>query len=159
MLCPVTGPKAVRVKGQGAANECEENMVIFHKNRQMRTQPEAKKKTAEKNRQSGKQKNYIFFCCPARFSSIFIYIYTHFFAALCSWSVIQRRYWGALRGAWLAMFMRRLLAFRHAKCVAPNPFYVAAKDTTRSAIWAVKCQQMRAAGGIVLLLLLAEIEG
>jgi len=35
-------------------------------------------------------------------------------------------------GAWHAMlFMRRLLAFRHAKCVAPNPFYVAAKDTTR----------------------------
>jgi len=29
------------------------------------------------------------------------------------------------------MFMRRLLAFRHAKCVAPNPFYVAAKDIRR----------------------------
>lgn len=33
------------------------------------------------------------------------------------------------KGGWssvgVAMFMRRLLAFRHSKCVAPNPFYVA----------------------------------
>jgi len=30
--------------GRTTANECEENMVIFHKNRQMRTQPEAKQR-------------------------------------------------------------------------------------------------------------------
>lgn len=34
-----------RVPGaKRVANECEENMVIFHKNRQMRTQPEARQK-------------------------------------------------------------------------------------------------------------------
>lgn len=36
--------------GGAAANECEENMVIFHKNRQMRTQPEATKKARERER-------------------------------------------------------------------------------------------------------------
>lgn len=45
--------------GVGAANECEENMVIFHKNRQMRTQPEAKKKTAEKTGKAANNKKNI----------------------------------------------------------------------------------------------------
>jgi len=73
------------------ANECEENMVIFHKNRQMRTQPEGEKKN---HRKTGKAANKIkkfilyiyffifFFCCPARL----------FFSCCCSWNVIQRHY-------------------------------------------------------------------
>lgn len=37
----------------------------------------------------------------------------------------------------VAMFMRRLLAFRHSKCVAPNPFYVAQGRAKRdkAAMW------------------------
>lgn len=47
----------------------------------MRTQPEAKKKTAEKNRQSGKQKNYIFFAV-LRVFLLYLYIYIHIFLQL-----------------------------------------------------------------------------
>jgi len=42
--------------GGGGGNECEENMVIFHKNRQMRTQPEGEKEKPQENRQKRQTK-------------------------------------------------------------------------------------------------------
>lgn len=163
--------KGGRGSGEAAANECEENMVIFHKNRQMRTQPEARKKVKQRQREKGREREGQHRRETGKAANnnkkskeekeaeeaggkgraegkaegkkemeetgkekklYFVLSCAVFHAP--NWNVMQRRYRLHCQGGagpgegqpvGVAMFMRRLLAFRHSKCVAPNPFYVA----------------------------------